>query len=263
MSPVVDTPASAIYVGQVVHHRRHPKVHRFRHDVAMLYLDLDEIGSGLERRPLLSFHALAPLRYRDDDYLPDRQTSLEQAVRDRVEAEIGHRPTGPVRLLTQVRTWGHVFNPVSFYFCFDEGNESPVATLAEITNTPWKERHVYVVDHRDSTTSADARVEFDKVFHVSPFFDMDLRYRWRVGAPGEGLDIHMENLQHDRSLFTAALSLQRRPLTRPELAKVLLAHPWITLRIVASIHWHALRLWLKGVPFVPHPSKRVEEGRTS
>lgn len=263
MNAAFDNPASAIYVGDVVHHRRYPRVHRFRHDVAMLYLDLGEIGPALERRPLLSFRGWAPLHFRDADYLPERATRLDESVRDRVETGIGHRPTGRVCLLTQVRTWGHVFNPVSFYFCFDEGRQAPVATLAEITNTPWKERHVYVVDHRDGASDGPARAEFDKAFHVSPFFDMDLRYRWRVGHPRETLDIHMENLRDERSLFTAALRLKRRPLSRTELAKVLLAHPWITVRIVAAIHWHALRLWLKGVPFVPHPSKRAEGGGTS
>lgn len=250
-------PASALYVGEVVHDRRQPRPHRFHHDVAMLYLDLDEVADGLELRPLLSTRRAAPLRYRDRDYMPGRGGPLAEAARARVEEETGHRPTGPVRLLTQVRTFGHVFNPVSFYFCFDASeDERPMATVAEVTNTPWKERHCYVVDHRED----DGRAAFDKAFHVSPFFEMDQRYRWSIGAPGPQLRIHMENFEGGRSVFTAALRLRRRPLRRRELLRMLAAHPWITVRIVLSIHWQALRLWLKGVPFVPHPSKRPQGG---
>ena len=151
----------------------------FEHELYMLYLDLDELGT-LELAPLLGVESLGLLSFRRRDYFGDSQRPLKATVLDEVERVLGERPRGPVRLLTQVRSLGVAFNPVSFYYCFAEDGVTLRAVLAEITNTPWGERHAYVVaaDH-GSTADGGAGAEFAKRIHVSPFLPMDQRYAWR------------------------------------------------------------------------------------
>jgi DUF1365 family protein len=191
---------------------------------------------------------------------------LDQAVRDRVEAELGFRPAGPIRLLTHLRYFGFCFNPVSFYYCFDAAGERVEALVAEITNTPWKERHAYVLDRRASRDAGDhLRWSFRKVFHVSPFMPMDIDYDWAFTLPAQDLFVHM-NLRPapDQELaggakppkvFDASLRLRRHELTPARMRSQLLRFPFMTARVVARIHFEALRLWLKRVPIQPHPGK--------
>jgi DUF1365 family protein len=168
----------------------------------------------------------------------------------------GKRPTGPIRLLTHLRYFGHSFNPVSFYYCFDSAGTNVETIVAEITNTPWKERHAYVLPVAGSAVSGGAwRFQFDKQFHVSPFMPMDMRYDWRFSAPAAGLHVHMENWRDGRSAFDATLSLKREPITSASLARALAAFPLMTAQVITLIHWQALRLWLKRTPFFTHPDK--------
>lgn len=252
--------SSAIYEGRVRHRRFAPVEHAFEYRVAMLYLDLERVREEFARWPWSSAGSITPLSFRERDYLPDRTKELTEAVRDLVEQSTGERPLGPVRLLTHVRTFGHVFNPVSFYYCSSSDDTRVEAIVAEITNTPWKERHCYVMrPGRDEEHGS--WFEFDKAFHVSPFLPMEQRYRWRFTAPGASLVVHMENHDCDpgsaRPRFDATLRLARRPLDRSGLVRVLALYPLMTAQVVAAIHWQALRLWLKRVPFFSHPSKRT------
>jgi DUF1365 family protein len=176
-------------------------------------------------------------------------------VLDRIERDLGHRPAGAVRMLTHLRTFGYVFNPVTFYYAFGAG-ERLEAVAAEITNTPWGERHTYVLDARGLDAPA-LRWRFRKGFHVSPFLDMDFDYDWRLSAPGEELEVHMSNLRDGRPVFEAGLLCRRRDLTARNLAVVLAKHPLLTQRISLVIYLQAALLWLKRVPFHVHPSKRA------
>jgi DUF1365 family protein len=229
--------------------------------MAMLLLDLDDLPAALDGRGLSSTRRIAPLWFRDRDYLPGRDRPLADAVRDLVAERTGHRPEGPVRLLTHVRTWGFVFNPASFYYCFDPSGDRVEAVVTEITNTPWKERHCYVVRPQEGSERGSWH-ELQKEFHVSPFMDMEQRYRWFFTPPADELLVHMENFEDSDRLFDATLRLSRRPLTNRGLARLLARYPLLTLRVVADIHWQALRLWLKRVPFHSHPSKRVPAVRS-
>ncbi len=248
--------ASALYFGQVMHARHRPQAHAFRYPVAQLLLDLDELDTVFAGRWLWSVNRRNLAEFRRSDYHGDPSRPLADAVRDRAAQTLGRRPTGPVRLLAHLRFAGHVFNPVSFYYCYQVDGCTLDCIVAEITNTPWKERHVYVLDARLAECSADGslRWRFDKDFHVSPFMQMDCQYDWRFSAPGEDLRVHMQVWREGQRQFDAVQRLQRRPLDGRGLARVLLAYPLMTLQVVAAIHWHALRLWLKRNPVHDHPS---------
>jgi hypothetical protein len=256
--------ASAIYEGTIRHRRYAVRSHEFSHRLALAYLDLDELDGLLGGRLTASRPGL--VRFRRTDYLGDPPTPLAEAVREEVERATGELPAGPIRLLTQLRTFGHCFNPVSFYYCFTP-SEQLEAVVAEVTSTPWGERHAYVLRRTAATptlagnptpasaTPADTTLagSFQKELHVSPFMGMDQRYLWRVAAPGATLAVHIESQERERRAFDATLALRRSPLTRGGLARVTARYPAATLRVLALIYGHALALKLKGVPLHPRP----------
>ncbi len=241
--------ASAIYEGTIRHRRFAARPHTLYHRLALLYLDLRELDSLLDGRLLAARPGL--VRFRRADYIGPSYVPLSDAVRMQVERETGSTPAGPVRLLTQLRTLGHCFNPVSFYYCFTPKDQLD-AVVAEVTNTPWGERHAYVL--RRSKESSVLTAGFTKALHVSPFMGMEQRYTMRVAAPGPTLSVHIENHEHGQLAFDATLALRRTPLTRAGLARVTARYPAATLRVLALIYAHALALKLKGVPVHPHPA---------
>jgi DUF1365 family protein len=240
---------SAIYEGTIRHRRFAVRRHEFRYRISMAYVDLEELPTLLGGRLTRSRPGL--VRFRRADYLGDPATPLDTAVRDLVEQRLGTAPQGPIRLLTHLRTFGHCFNPVSFYYCFAPDGETLEAIVAEVTNTPWGERHAYVLEAGDPIP----RGGFDKALHVSPFMTMNQRYTWRAPAPGETLSVQIESAQDNEKAFDATLGLKRRPLTRRSLAKTTARHPAATLRMLALIYGHAVALKLKGVPVQPHPAR--------
>ena len=168
------------------------------------------------------------------------------------------RPAGPIRLLTHLRYFGHCFNPVSFYYCFDAADQRVETIVAEITNTPWAERHSYVLDASQSGGPIK-RFAFDKDFHVSPFMPMDMQYDWRFNEPARHLFVHLQNFREGEAVFDATLSMKVRPLTAAALVGLLLGFPFMTVKVVAAIHWQALKLWLKRTPVYDHPIKTVKQ----
>jgi DUF1365 family protein len=252
---------SALYLGQVRRRRFEPRGHAFDYRLFMVYLDLAELGSVFRARWLWSARRPALAWLRRADYLGDPRVPLDQAVRDRVQQETGVRPAGPVRMLTHLRYFGLCFNPVTFYYCFDVADTRVETIVAEITNTPWHERHAYVLteDHNQGHGGAK-RYRFGKAFHVSPFMDMAIDYDWRFTMPGDVLNVHMEDLKEGRKIFDATLTLERRDIGAASLAHALIAFPVMTAKVVGGIYWQALRLWLKRVPFHTHPKKLTDTG---
>jgi len=247
---------SCLYAGQVRHRRFAPREHAFTYKLFQVYLDLDELDTVFHRRWLWSVTRPALARFKREDHLGNPEQPLAEAVRDLVQAETGRRPAGPIRLLTHLSYFGYGFNPVSFYFCFDSEGESVETVVAEVNNTPWGEQHCYVLDESINFGSRDKkRYEIEKQFHVSPFMDLDMHYRWRLTQPGEKLLIHIENEKDSNKLFDATLTLQRRKITSASLAGVLIQFPFITAKTVIAIYFEALRLWLKRVPFIQHSVK--------
>ena len=236
--------ASCIYEGTIRHRRLEPR-RSFQHRIALFYLDLEELpgligGRLVRRQPGL-------LRFRRRDYHRADGTPLDNAIRDTVRGTTGRSPAGPIRLLTQLRSFGHCFNPVSFYYCLDGAGGQVEAVVAEVTNTPWGERHAYVIP--------GGRGALAKELHVSPFMPMDHRYTVRAGVPGERLAIHIESRRNDARAFDATLALRRRELTRGTAARLAIRYPLANLRVLALIYGHAVALKLAGAPIQRHPSR--------
>lgn len=241
--------------GWVVHRRRSPIEHEFRYPVWMLFADVDRL-EHMPPRWLSTRRRLAPLSVRPDDY--PRSAPARAGIRDAVNAQLRARhlpPADRVFLLTQPRSWGWLFNPVSFYFCYR--GDDLVHVVAEITNTPWDEVHRYVLE-ATGTGDDGLVVQFPKQFHVSPFMPMDLDYRWRLRASGDRIEVAMSLLRDGQETFFAGLYLQGAPVTARRLRRGALAYPLQNLRTLGRIYWQAFRLWRKGAPFHAHPGKLRE-----
>lgn len=279
---------SCIYEGHVRHRRFAPKQHEFRMPLFLMYLDLNELSTVFRRRWFWGVESFRPACFRRRDHFGDPKAPLDQSVRNLVEAETGRRPAGPVRMLAHLAYFGYCFNPLSIFFCFAADGRTLETVVAEVTNTPWKEKHCYVLpvtkSDRSTATVGEAgdlrsvvsagsgdpfRTEsgqtkhefrFRKTFHVSPFMEMSFDYLWQLVEPGSRLVLQTENWPTDgcnpaSPLFDATLTLTRREITGWSLAWSLLRYPALTAQVIAAIHWHALRLWWKQVPYVPHPGR--------
>lgn len=279
------TLASAIYEGVVRHRRFEPRGHEFRMPLFMMYLDLAELDRVFSGSWLWSARRLAPAWWRRADYLGEAGEPIEASVRRRIEQSGAAVPRGPIRMLTHLRYFGYCFNPVTFYYCFDAAGARVESIVAEITNTPWNERHAYVLreaerelppsahrrdgDGAESVVAAQRplRFRFEKDFHVSPFMPMDLGYDWAFTPPGERLFVQMNLLRRDSAnsparMFDATLDLTRREISPAALRGVLLRYPLMTAAVITRIHWEALRLWMKRVPIHSHP-KSARPARTT
>ncbi|MGI9238012.1 MAG: DUF1365 domain-containing protein [Woeseiaceae bacterium] len=247
---------SCIYEGQVSHTRTTPVLHRFRYRLFMMYLDLEELPTLFEHRWLWSAERRGIACFRRSDHLGAESQPLSDAVRDLVAQETGARPTGPIRLLTNMRYFGHGFNPVSFYYCFSDDGESLESIVAEVNNTPWGEQDTYVLPVSENIGKRSVwRFQPAKKMHVSPFMPMDVQYDWCFNIPSERMNVYMANAKNGKRFFDAAIRMRRTEISGPALARVLAIFPLMTVKVVAAIYWQAMCLWLKHCPLYTHPDK--------
>ncbi len=246
---------SALYTGTVAHRRSAVVCNTFRYGLFFLYLDLAELDHLFDQRWLWSVERSNWASFRRGDHL--RQPGpLDPAVRSVVKQQLGFCPTGPIRLLTHLRYLGYCFNPISIYYCFADDGTTLEAIVPEVHNTPWGEEYVRALDVRTATADAGwYAFQLEKEFHVSPFMPMEINYTWCFTDPEEGLGVRMENSREGVPVFTADLSLRRRPLTGKNLAQALLTWPFMTGQVIGAIYWQAIKIKLKGVPYYPHPDK--------
>lgn len=252
---------SRLYTGTLRHRRHMPRDHAFRYQVFMVYLRLDEIDEVLAKSRFWTRSRFSPASFRREDFLGDPHKPLDEEVRRRIREETGREHHGPIYLLANLRYFGMQMNPIVCYYCFDENDEHLEHLVAEVTNTPWNERHSYVL-----TPSSGERVlrqEFAKDLHVSPFNPMAMRYDWRSNVPAERLAIHLENHSQRGREFDATLALQAEPITGRSLNAILWRFPLMTAKVAAAIYWQALKLFIKRVPLHSHPGSTLQSGAQS
>lgn len=244
---------SAIYKGKVYHQRFKPTQHKFDYDIYLFWLklesnELEALSSSLTH---FSAHDKARVRFKREDYLGDASVSLKQAVLERMtELNNGITLKGDVFMLGQLRMWGLYFSPVNFYYLRNaEGKYTHM--LAEVSNTPWNERHHYLVN-------LDTQDDTPKAFHVSPFNPMDMTYKWSISQPSSRLSLAMDCVRDDKQ-FSAGINLTKFTLDNANLSAALKRIPSMTIKTVAGIYWHALKLLLKRTPLYTHPEKSQEQ----
>jgi len=239
---------SAIYRGKVTHARLLPKKHSFTYDIYMLYTDLDELDQIISGSRLLSY-SWSPLQFKREDFHGDPKQSVKSEVLRTVKEQSDIDVHGPVIALANWRCFGFNFNPVVFYYCFDSDGITLQALVAEVTNTPWFERHAYVLDPGALKRGAFT-THFDKRFTVSPFNPVNMQYKWESAYPAESLFVRIKNYSKDSLVFHAVLSLERTELNANSLRRILLSFPMMSLKVAVSIYWQAMKLFLKGIPFL-------------
>ena len=242
---------SCIYKGQVSHQRYAPRLHGFTYSLFMMYIDLDELPNLFNRFLFWSLNKpnIASF-YREDHH--GTHDNLAESIRSLVLDKTGDKIQGPIQLLTHMRYFGYIFNPLSLYFCYDKTGDNVTHVVAEVNNTPWKQQHCYVLKN-DNKNNKSLSARHAKNFHVSPFMHMNMDYIWNIQCPDNNINIHIENWCKDEKLFDASMHLTRTKLNSANLRKMLIGFPLMTLKITILIHYEAIKLWFKGIQYVPHP----------
>ena len=245
-----------LYWGTIFHRRHTPFIRFFKYPIFMAYINISSLETTMKPSLLWNINKPALVSFRRVDYHGDPHIDLDDAVRMTLLEKTGKSFKGPIRLLTHLRYCGYCFNRVSFYYCFNEADDKVEAIMAEVTNTPWKERHAYVIEkqvQKNNTPGFTASPK--KQLHVSPFWGMDHEYEWHFSQPESNLSVHMKNFKEDRMVFDVTLSLTRKVFSSGSLFKAILRFPFITLMVVYRIHWQAFILYIKRTPFFTHPDK--------
>ncbi|MEO8070147.1 MAG: DUF1365 domain-containing protein [Acidobacteriota bacterium] len=264
----------ALYAGRLRHRRFRPRPHAFTYTLFMVLLDVDRIAEAMRVSPFTSVNRFNWATFDDRDHLGDPARPLRERVTSDAAAHGVRLSAGPIYLLTHLRYLGYNFNPISFYYCCaPDGRVEHV--MAEVHNTfgdqcsYWLPPPAAPAPGRHDARPPVFQLRTPKVMHVSPFMAMDVDYEFTVTSPGQTLVTHMNTSSRDESAgrgdrpyFDATMTLERRPWTASALHAVLLRHPWMTVKVIAGIHWEALRLWAKGLPAYPNPKSTAGRKRS-
>jgi DUF1365 family protein len=243
---------NALYEGTVIHSRRNQIDRDFTHQLFMPLMRIDAEGQLPTLWPLWSGRRRALMWFRRADYLGNPEVALDACVRSVVATELGDSPNGPIYLLAHQRTFGWCFNPIAIFYCYESDGGSLHSIVADVTNTPWGESTTYVIDARHGLDEIPVQ---SKKLHVSPFLPMDLEYVFHASQPDEHCRFSVTVRREGQTVFRAAFSLYRREVSRRNVMKALVRHPWHPQKVSFLIYFHALVLWIKRVRFVPHPRK--------
>ncbi|MGE3273722.1 MAG: DUF1365 domain-containing protein [Vicinamibacterales bacterium] len=252
---------SRLLTGTVMHHRVSPRPHGFRYRVLMFGLDLDELPALDRRLRLFGVERARPVSFRAGDHVGEPPQALRARV-ERVVSDAGiDTPIARIELVTQCRVFGYVFNPVSFFLCHD-AHGGLAAIVAEVHNT-FGDRHCYVLPGAEPGEGGARRSVWrdKKVLHVSPFFTLDGTYRFQFDLSDERVDVRIDLHRAGAPVFVSRLALQAGPITDGAIARALVAQPLSTLKVVAAIHWEALRLWRKRLPVHRRPAYDPDAAR--
>lgn len=246
---------SYLYFGQVEHRRLKPTPHAFIYDVGYFFIDLDTVKKTFSIPFLFSHWQPSILSFRRKNYLGNKNKPLKECVQDEIKKQIGMNHDGPIKLLTNISYFGFCFNPVSFYYCYNQDGSQLQFIVAEVTNTPWNQRHRQVLKFEGEKKNTYL---LKKEFHVSPFIPMEIDYTWVFNSPAEDLYVLMQNrFQGENELmFYASLKLERKPLDLKNILILIIRSPLVSFKPTLLIYWQALKLWIKKVPFYTHPDKK-------
>ncbi len=253
---------SAIYRGRIRHRRYVPVSHEFEYDISMVMLDLDFLETEVSMFPILGSKLPSIGWFRLKDYVggSDSCLDLKKYVLGEVKQQLGYAPEGKVLLLTHLRYWGFMMNPLAVFYCYDKNGRLHSIAL-QVTNTPWKEKTLYIVEASNSSAKSESR--FKKSMHVSPFNPMDMEYVCKFVRPGKNLVFHLENHLKSTCHTDATIVFKRKKFSRSQLVLLALAQPAMTLKVGFGIYWQALKLWKLKSPFYNHPQTAENRHTTS
>lgn len=243
---------SCLYKAQVMHNRLEPKKHRFHYNIFMFYINLDEIDSLVKKHWLISRNKFNLFSFRDGEHLqlpvenPDKSKSVKQHITNYLQLNDINLGKGKIMLLTNLNVFGYNFNPVSFYYCFNE-NEEPVCAIAEVNNT-FGEMKPFLLN-KEHFSANKFHWNTKKHFYVSPFIDHDVNFDFNLPIPAEKLNIRIDDYKDEKRIFISTLTGSRKQLNTSSLLAFCVRFPFVTLKIITLIHWNALKLWLKKIPY--------------